>query len=469
MVPADVFLAQIITPRSATGPIYFAMTTQAYEDLNLRPFLIRQGVALKLNNGPVEADPGRGIYEVPPSQLAGIIGPYIDVPRTEALLSEVFMHRGGFPDEWGHWVDSATDGIPAYYGYSHMGLAIVYETLGEVEARQRHMSIAERWLRLANQRYLPQGSADGVAHAGDGPPGPRWARRSSWAPRRCGRRSASSPSTSTQPASRRSSWPASARRRLRRRCAVCMRCCPRRPPRRPGWRRCRSSSLRRPRLRALHARLLRRAGADDRLHRRGAALHRAGFVLLMSAVLWRERVGRGAAVRAGAGAGGVVLVTGAASRAAARRRRRCRRRRCCSVSAAGATYALYTCSARSRRSGTAPGGAVLVVWLFATLALALLAPPHAPFLREPEHAPLLLGSASCRRCCRTHSTWLGLRELRASTAAMLASVEPVIATLLAPPCWANGSGAAGRRHVVAPHRGGGGAAGAGARSRRHPS
>jgi hypothetical protein len=154
MVPADIFLAQIVHAGLGDRPIYFAMTTQAYDNLALRQFLIRQGVALKLNNGPVEADPARGIYEVPQSQLTGIIGPYIDVPRTETLLSDVFIHRGGFPDAWGHWVDSATDAIPAYYGYSHLGLAYVYEAYGESEAANRHMSAGERWLRLANQRFL---------------------------------------------------------------------------------------------------------------------------------------------------------------------------------------------------------------------------------------------------------------------------------------------------------------------------
>jgi hypothetical protein len=154
MVPADIFLAQIIASALNDRPIYFAMTTQAYENLSLRPFLIRQGVALKLNDGPVTPDEARGIYAVPTSQLSGIIGPYIDIPRTEALLSDVFLHRGGFPDEWGHWVDSATDNIPSYYGYSHLGLAYVYETLGEAEAATRHADIGSRWLRLGNLRYV---------------------------------------------------------------------------------------------------------------------------------------------------------------------------------------------------------------------------------------------------------------------------------------------------------------------------
>jgi hypothetical protein len=153
MVPADFFMAQIIQSAMGDRPIYFAMTTQAYEELSLRPFLIRQGVALKLNDGPVQPDSARGIYEVPPSGLTGIIGPYIDMPRTEALLTDVFVHRGGIPGEWGHWVDVATEGIPAYYGYSHLGMALVYEQHGQVSDAQRHMLRGNQWLELANRRY----------------------------------------------------------------------------------------------------------------------------------------------------------------------------------------------------------------------------------------------------------------------------------------------------------------------------
>src|SRR5690606_19233781 len=106
-------------------PIYYAMTTQAYDELQLRPYLIRHGLAYKLNNGPVQPDPGRGIYEVPQNPYSGVFGRYVDVPRTEALLSDVFIHRGGVPDEWDHWVDIATEGIPPYYWYTHAGLALV--------------------------------------------------------------------------------------------------------------------------------------------------------------------------------------------------------------------------------------------------------------------------------------------------------------------------------------------------------
>jgi len=159
MVPADVLLANIIDTSLGDRPIYFAMTTQAYDELNLRPFLIRQGVAFKLNNGPVGEDPARGIYAFPEGNaLSRFVGPYVDVPRTEKLLSEVFVHRGGFPDEWGHWVDVATENMPAYYGYSHLGMAYLYSLHGQQDLAARHEARGNAWVRLANLRYDAAGA-----------------------------------------------------------------------------------------------------------------------------------------------------------------------------------------------------------------------------------------------------------------------------------------------------------------------
>ena len=151
MLPSRVFLAAMVTTAIDDRPVYFAMTTQAYDDLGLRPYLIRQGLAFKLNNGPVQEDPARGIYQVPNdgSGLVNMIGPYIDLPRTEQLLDEVFMHRGGFPDEWGHWADRATTGIPNYYGIAHYGAALVHTVLGDSVAANRHLDRGAAYINLA--------------------------------------------------------------------------------------------------------------------------------------------------------------------------------------------------------------------------------------------------------------------------------------------------------------------------------
>ena len=151
MIPADAFMAAMINAGIDDRPIYYAMTTQGYEELNLGGYLIRQGVAFKLHNGPVQPDSARGIFAVPAAET-GLVGPYIDLPRTERLVSSVFIHRGGFPEEWDHWVDSATEGIPFYYAYTHYGLSLVYQQLGREQEAAEHYRRAEEFLRLGNRR-----------------------------------------------------------------------------------------------------------------------------------------------------------------------------------------------------------------------------------------------------------------------------------------------------------------------------
>jgi len=61
------------------------------------------------------------------------------------------VHRGGFPD-WGHWVDSATEGIPFYYGYTHLGMAEIYRMLGDSTRASEHTEKGERFFRLSQMR-----------------------------------------------------------------------------------------------------------------------------------------------------------------------------------------------------------------------------------------------------------------------------------------------------------------------------
>ncbi len=149
--PAEVFLLHIVQNSIADRPIYFASTTQAYRPVGLNDYLIRQGMALKLNNGPVQEDPERGIYRVPPGELAAVIGPYIDLPRTDSLVWNVFMHRGGLPDEWNHWVDFATQGFPFYYAYLHFGAGQMHALRGDSASARRHLERFEAWYDLAQK------------------------------------------------------------------------------------------------------------------------------------------------------------------------------------------------------------------------------------------------------------------------------------------------------------------------------
>jgi hypothetical protein len=152
IIPADAFLALIIQQAIEDRPVYFAMTTQSYEELKLRPYLLRQGVAYKLMNGPVVADSTNGYFQPTDARYASYTGANLDVARTEALVANIFQHHGGFPERWTHWVDSATEGIPFYYGFTHLALAIAYQERGDSAAAARHNARAEQFLRLGQVR-----------------------------------------------------------------------------------------------------------------------------------------------------------------------------------------------------------------------------------------------------------------------------------------------------------------------------
>ncbi len=155
MLPADVFMTAILTEimkAPADRPIYYASTTQTYRDLNLDDFLIRQGFAYQLHDGPVEADSTRGIYQLPTnSPFRTVVGRYFDLPRTDSLLWDVFVHRPGIPEKWPHWVDAATQNIPYYYSWTHYAAAQVHYMLGEEQKAQRHLERAEAWSKLAEK------------------------------------------------------------------------------------------------------------------------------------------------------------------------------------------------------------------------------------------------------------------------------------------------------------------------------
>jgi hypothetical protein len=151
MLPADIFMASIVSSSIADRPIYFASTTQAFDELRLGNHILRQGVAYKLINGPVVADSAKGIIPMP-EQLVGVAGPFLDLARTAELAHNVFQHHPGFPDDWGAWVDIATQQIPLYYGYTHYALAQAYAMTGDSVKANKEMVQFDRYLRLGELR-----------------------------------------------------------------------------------------------------------------------------------------------------------------------------------------------------------------------------------------------------------------------------------------------------------------------------
>jgi hypothetical protein len=149
LLPADVFLLNILQSSLGDRPIYFATTTQAYDRIGLRDQLYRQGLALRVHEAALEADYDRGILPVP--EGIQLHERFIDLPRTDTLLWDVFIHRGGIPDDWDFWPEPSTHNIPWYYVFAHYAAYAAHISQGSEDEAARHMERFEAWRRLAER------------------------------------------------------------------------------------------------------------------------------------------------------------------------------------------------------------------------------------------------------------------------------------------------------------------------------
>ena len=130
-------------------PIYFASSGNAAMSLGVEPYLVRQGLAFKLHDGALDEET-TDFARLEDPTLTPVTGRWLDVDRTELLVDEVFIHRGGIPEDWEHWPDIATIGIPNYYSWVY--LALVQEALesGDTQALDRYRAKAQAWADLGS-------------------------------------------------------------------------------------------------------------------------------------------------------------------------------------------------------------------------------------------------------------------------------------------------------------------------------
>lgn len=154
------------------------------------------------------------------------------------------------------------------------------------------------------------------------------------------------------------------------------------------------------------------------------------FVVVVSRLLWHERLGGMRAVALALVLTGVVLVTGAAGSLI-------RGTAALPLPAlvlglgSGFGYALYTLFSKVATERYGAFASLFWSFAFATLALALVASPITPFVRSPAHTLLLIALGIVPTILPYALYLAALERLRASTAAMLASFEPAVAAVLA--------------------------------------
>ena len=139
--PWQQFALLLIQSSVYDRPIYFASSGRAARDLGLIPYLVRHGLAFRLYPGPPDSNPLNILLEDP--QLLPVTGPWLNVERTRLLAEEVFVHRTGIPDEWSHWPDRSTIGIPNYYAWVFTALAQSALQSGEDAVRIKY---EDRWI-----------------------------------------------------------------------------------------------------------------------------------------------------------------------------------------------------------------------------------------------------------------------------------------------------------------------------------
>jgi hypothetical protein len=146
--PWHQFALNIVSTALGDRPVYFASSGNAVAQLGLSSFIVRHGLAFRLNEGPPDPLTSGSIVALPASPSTNVTGLFLDPVRTQTLAKDVFLHRNGLPDEWPRWPWRAVMGIPSYYSWVHFAL---YEwALMEEDAEEAgyHFDRAEAWAVL---------------------------------------------------------------------------------------------------------------------------------------------------------------------------------------------------------------------------------------------------------------------------------------------------------------------------------
>lgn len=145
LLPNDLFILGIIQHSISDRPIYFASTTDAFRPLQLDPYLVRQGLAYRLNNGPI--DPRTtSLVRISGAPIPSDVQ-WVDLARTERLLWEQFVYRDLLQKPF--WPDHSTNGIPAQYYRAHLDVAVAYAAAENEPKFLENVRRGEQFLAVA--------------------------------------------------------------------------------------------------------------------------------------------------------------------------------------------------------------------------------------------------------------------------------------------------------------------------------
>jgi hypothetical protein len=141
---ADVAVLRIIEDQLGKRPIYFSRTVGLYADqFGFTGYLEGQGFARKLH--PVVLAPSDSIALVPS------LG-FVNLPRTQALLFDVYHYDTAARARPRGWVDNPSEGILALYGVTYQTAAMALERVDSTLAA-RALAIADSVYRNTGTRF----------------------------------------------------------------------------------------------------------------------------------------------------------------------------------------------------------------------------------------------------------------------------------------------------------------------------
>jgi hypothetical protein len=144
----DIMVLRIMQTTAGNRPVYFASTTGTYERWNIQPWMIRQGVAFKVESG--EFRPSGSLVPIPSNARArgGRLLPlWLDADRTTELLDQYYIYRDITSRTF--WPDLSTNGIPLQYYQAFIALATGYMVLGQQPLSDQAVEQAQRFLVVA--------------------------------------------------------------------------------------------------------------------------------------------------------------------------------------------------------------------------------------------------------------------------------------------------------------------------------
>ncbi|MCH7562185.1 MAG: DUF2723 domain-containing protein [Gemmatimonadetes bacterium] len=143
LYPWHQFALAIISNSMGDRPLYFASSGNAPSELGMRQYTVRQGLAYRLMSAPPVAD--SNLIQMTVADVRRVSGPWLDLRRTRTLAEEVFIHRTGLPDDWTHWPDQSTVGIPAYYSWVYLALAEAGRLTGDTDLYEAASERTTAW------------------------------------------------------------------------------------------------------------------------------------------------------------------------------------------------------------------------------------------------------------------------------------------------------------------------------------